>query len=68
MWSILFIVYVASTYHGEPAVSTQMIGNYQTLERCNRIAKQLELESSMGFRSAGPSDIKHTARCVQVKD
>jgi len=58
MFTILYTVFMASTtYHAAyGGVSTQLIGEYKTVEQCEVIAKQLRTD---GYRNWT------TARCVQ---
>lgn len=69
MYSVLFTVFMFANYHGEPSVSTQMIGQYSSIETCQKIANQLS--SGVPARIGGDgygANIRVYARCVQIKD
>ncbi len=61
-----------NTYHYVPAVSTQVIGRYDTLETCNKIASKLSSNAEvmqMGpVRETQLPVVKKTAQCVQITE
>ncbi len=67
MWTILFIVFISSNgpdYSRTPkSVSSQLIGNYSHLDKCEVIAKQL----TKSIVLENYSYTWQTAQCVQIK-
>lgn len=66
MWAILLTVIVSGYNHA--AVTTQLVGSYDSVDRCVTISKQLqqrEYSTSDGLGYIHSKEV--TARCVQVK-
>ena len=66
MWAILYSMTVVYGSYGT-GISTEMVGNYQSLAACQDVAKQLSGQSEIS-RSGFNIEKYATARCIQVKD
>lgn len=71
MWKILFVFTMVSDYHYEPAVTSQLIGEYKNVTTCQTIAKQLEEGYPKTIAKPNGYALQHLkvlVKCVQVKE